>query len=163
MTLYTLDSQWLLSGVHSIMMEKSAQLGEGGRGVHAHPLSLYLSSCTKLWCTLQTDKLPLFLPYPYMYSVLTTIPVANWYSMAVPLGDVDSIATTERYDMNGKSQMQGGKNWILLKDINKNRFFGDSHWLEIWKNHLCPSMGSRRYDMNKSFQMQGGKNWILPK
>jgi hypothetical protein len=46
-----------------------------------------------------------------------------------------------RYDMNGRSQMQGGKNWILPKEMNANRFFRDSHWLEIWKNHLCPSMG----------------------
>jgi hypothetical protein len=37
--------------------------------------------------------------------------------------------------------MQGGKNWILLKDMNANRFFWDSHWLEIWSNHFCPSMG----------------------
>jgi hypothetical protein len=28
-----------------------------------------------------------------------------------------------RYDMNGRSKMQGGKNWILPKDINANRFF----------------------------------------
>jgi hypothetical protein len=31
--------------------------------------------------------------------------------------------------------MQGGKIWILPKEINANRFFTDSHWLEIWKNH----------------------------
>jgi hypothetical protein len=37
--------------------------------------------------------------------------------------------------------MQGGKNWILRKEINANWFFQDSHWLENWKNHLCPSMG----------------------
>ncbi len=37
--------------------------------------------------------------------------------------------------------MLGGKNWILPKEINANRFFWDSHWLEIWSNHLCPSMG----------------------
>jgi hypothetical protein len=37
--------------------------------------------------------------------------------------------------------MQGGKNWILTKKINKNRFFWDSYWLEIWSNHFCPSMG----------------------
>jgi hypothetical protein len=41
--------------------------------------------------------------------------------------------------MNGRSQMQGGKNRILL--MNANRFFRDSHWLEIWKNHFCLSMG----------------------
>ncbi len=37
--------------------------------------------------------------------------------------------------------MQGGKNWILPKEMNANRFFWDSHWLEIRSNHFCPSMG----------------------
>ncbi len=45
-----------------------------------------------------------------------------------------------RYDMNGRSQIHGSKNWILTKEINANRFFWDSHWLEIWKNYLLPSM-----------------------
>jgi hypothetical protein len=36
--------------------------------------------------------------------------------------------------------MQGGKNWIFPKEMNANRFFRDSHWLEIWKNPSCPSM-----------------------
>ncbi len=40
--------------------------------------------------------------------------------------------------------MQGGKNWILPKEINANRFFWDSHWLEIWSNHFCPSMRPNR-------------------
>ncbi len=43
--------------------------------------------------------------------------------------------------MNGRFQMQGGKNWFLLKEMNANRFFWDSHWLEIWSNHFYPSMG----------------------
>jgi hypothetical protein len=44
--------------------------------------------------------------------------------------------------MNGRFQMQGGKNLFLPKEMNANRFFWDSHWLEIWsKNHFCPSMG----------------------
>jgi hypothetical protein len=43
--------------------------------------------------------------------------------------------------MNGIIQMQGGKNWILPKYINANRFFWDSHWLEILSNHFWPSMG----------------------
>ncbi len=43
--------------------------------------------------------------------------------------------------MNGRFQMQGGKNWILQKEMNANRFFWDSHWLEIWANHLFPFMG----------------------
>jgi hypothetical protein len=46
-----------------------------------------------------------------------------------------------RYDMKGKFQMQGGKNWILPKEINANRFFWDPHWLEIGSNHVFPSMG----------------------
>jgi len=43
--------------------------------------------------------------------------------------------------MNGRFQMQGGKNWILPKEMNANRFFWDFHWLEILSNHFCPSMG----------------------
>ncbi len=42
--------------------------------------------------------------------------------------------------MNGRFQMQGGKNWILPKEMDANRFFWDSHWLEIWSNHFCSSM-----------------------
>jgi hypothetical protein len=37
--------------------------------------------------------------------------------------------------------MQGVKNWILPKEMTANRFFWDSHWLEIWSNNLFPSMG----------------------
>jgi hypothetical protein len=44
----------------------------------------------------------------------------------------------------GKFQMQGDKNWILPKEMNANRFFWDSHWLEIWSNNLFPSMGPKR-------------------
>jgi hypothetical protein len=35
----------------------------------------------------------------------------------------------------------GSKNWFLPKEMNANRFFWDSHWLEIWSNHFYPSMG----------------------
>jgi hypothetical protein len=37
--------------------------------------------------------------------------------------------------------MQGGKNWIFPKEMNANRFFWDSHLLEIWSNHFFPLMG----------------------
>jgi hypothetical protein len=33
------------------------------------------------------------------------------------------------------------KNWILPKEMNANRFFWDSHWLDSGSNHLFPSMG----------------------
>jgi hypothetical protein len=46
----------------------------------------------------------------------------------------------EAVDMNGRFQMQGGKNWFFPKEMNANRFFWDSHWLEIWSNHYYPSM-----------------------
>jgi hypothetical protein len=51
--------------------------------------------------------------------------------------------------------MQEGENWILPKEINANWFFWDSHWLEIWSNHLCLSMepngGSVSKDLVPSF------------
>ncbi len=56
--------------------------------------------------------------------------------------NIDTRVSVQRhFDMNGRFQMQGGKNWILPKEIKSNRFFWDSHWLEIWSNHFCPSMG----------------------
>jgi hypothetical protein len=48
---------------------------------------------------------------------------------------------SEAVDTNGRFQMQGGKNWFLPKEMDANRFFCDSHWLEIWSNHFYPSMG----------------------
>jgi hypothetical protein len=36
--------------------------------------------------------------------------------------------------------MQGGKNWILPKEINQMQT-GSSETLIGWKSHLCPSMG----------------------
>ncbi len=53
--------------------------------------------------------------------------------------------------MDGKSQMQGGKNWIFPKEMNAYRFFRDYHWLEIWKNHLCPSMGPNGWSVAMDF------------
>ncbi len=42
-------------------------------------------------------------------------------------------ATVQRqYDMNMRLQMQEGNDWILPNEMNANRFFWDSHWLEIW-------------------------------
>ncbi len=60
-----------------------------------------------------------------------------------------------RGDMNGRFQMQGGKNWIFSKEINANRFFWDSHWLEIWKNLLCPSMGPKGGSVAMDSELKG--------
>jgi hypothetical protein len=71
-------------------------------------------------------------------------PLATGTHTAPPVStqiDIHEVHTPEAVDMNGKFQMQGRKNWILPKKINANRFFWDSHWLEIWSNHFCPSMG----------------------
>jgi hypothetical protein len=66
---------------------------------------------------------------------LSEIPSPN------PDTDLDTDPDPEAVDMNGIFQMQGGKNWFLPKEMNANRFFCDSHWLEIWSNHFCPSIG----------------------
>jgi hypothetical protein len=63
------------------------------------------------------------------------------YSCPDSIGNFKVKFLPEAVDMNGRFQMQGGKNWILPKYINATRFLWDSHWLEIWSNHFCPSMG----------------------
>ncbi len=60
---------------------------------------------------------------------------------AQPSQGVPFLSGAVIYDMNGKSQMQGGKNCIFPKETNANRFFWDSHWLEIWKNPLISLYG----------------------
>jgi hypothetical protein len=54
--------------------------------------------------------------------------------------------------------MKERKNWILPKEINANRFFWDSHWLEIWSNHLFPSMGPN----GEIVAMDSGKTTNVP-
>jgi hypothetical protein len=51
--------------------------------------------------------------------------------------------------------MQGGKNWIFPKEMNANRFLWDSHWLEIWSNHFCPSMGYRTEWRERGYGLSG--------
>jgi hypothetical protein len=34
-----------------------------------------------------------------------------------------AATSAEAVDMNGRFQMQGGKNWFLPKEMNANRFF----------------------------------------
>jgi hypothetical protein len=67
--------------------------------------------------------------------------------------------------MNGRFQMQGGKNRFLPKEMNANRFFGDAHWLEIWSNHFCPSMGpngvSVAIDSVRLYQDRNKNNSVL--
>jgi hypothetical protein len=60
--------------------------------------------------------------------------------------------------MNKRFQMQGGKNWFLPKEMNANRFFWDSHWLEIWSNHFYPSMGPN----GGSVAMDSGQTTYVP-
>jgi hypothetical protein len=44
--------------------------------------------------------------------------------MRLDLAWVSGKAKTQRrYDMNGRSHMRGGKNWILPKETNANWFF----------------------------------------
>jgi hypothetical protein len=61
--------------------------------------------------------------------------------------------------MNRRFQMQGGKNRFLPKEMNANRFFWDSHWLEIWSNHLCPSMGPNGVSVAMDSGASHKENW----
>jgi hypothetical protein len=63
-----------------------------------------------------------------------------------------SHTAAEAVDMNGRFQMQGGKNWILPKYINANRFFWDSHWLEI-RARICKSLWSPGIDSEESMPL----------
>jgi hypothetical protein len=69
------ERQWPLSGVHSIMMEKLVQPGEGGG---ARPPPFTISTITHkvvvYFPAEGEDTLPLFLFYPYMYDVNSIIP-----------------------------------------------------------------------------------------
>ncbi len=69
--------RWPLYGVHSIMMEKSAQPGMGG-GMQALPLSLYQPSRAKLWYTLQLRGQ---IHPPYFYSA----PICTLWETALPV------------------------------------------------------------------------------
>ncbi len=63
--------QWPFSGVHSIVMVKSAQHDEGG-GARPPPftLSTIMSKVVVYTPAEMADTLPLFLLYPYMNSVV---------------------------------------------------------------------------------------------
>ncbi len=80
-TEYT-EWQWLLSGVHSIMMVKSSQPGEGGgcmptpfHSVYHHKQSCGVRSNWEGRCTPPPPPRG-FLLYPYMYSV--SLPTPSW-------------------------------------------------------------------------------------
>jgi hypothetical protein len=63
--------------------------------------------------------------------------------------------------MNGRFQMQGGKNWFLPKEMNANRFFWDSHWLEIWSNHFYPSMGPNGGSVAMDSELSGNNGYSV--
>ncbi len=53
--------------------------------------------------------------------------------------------------------MQEGKNWILPKEMNAYRFFWDSHWLEIWSNHFCPSTGPNGGSVERGYGLRANR------
>jgi hypothetical protein len=71
-----IEWQWPLSDIHSIMMEKSAQPGEGGNA--RSPLPFTVSTITSKVVVYTTaeraDTFLLFLLFPYMYSVRDSVP-----------------------------------------------------------------------------------------
>jgi hypothetical protein len=85
--------QWPLSGVHSIMMVKSAQPGKGG-GCTPTPFTLYtITIKVVVYAPAErAETLPLFLLYPYMYSVTTLYPYM--YSVTTLYPYMYSVTTT---------------------------------------------------------------------
>jgi hypothetical protein len=76
MTTEFTEWQWPLSGEHSIMMVKSAQPDDGG-STRPPPFTLSTITNKKLWC-----MLPLFILYPYMYSVVV---ITAWFTQVPQL------------------------------------------------------------------------------
>ncbi len=72
-----IDWQWLLSGVHPIMMVKSAQPGEGGgcTGARTPPFILStIASKVVVGCSSQEGRnTPPISPLPLLYSLLWTL------------------------------------------------------------------------------------------
>ncbi len=102
--------------------------GWGGRGSQFGRLKRKPGTLSTLWAPSLHSNV-----YVIIYFILVHKVINNWFGKCA--------GTHRRYDMNGRFQKQGGKNWILPKETNANLFFWDSLWLEIWSNHFCPSMG----------------------
>ncbi len=79
---------------------------------------------------------------PLLFDI--SIRISSIDRLTIICGNRNNLRIRRRYDMNGRFEMQGGTNWIFPKEMNANRFFWDSHWLEIWSNHFCPSIGPNR-------------------
>ncbi len=76
--------QLTLSGVHSIMMEKFSQAGEGGGVGTPTPFHYTVSTITYLWCTLQLRGQVLS---PYFYSTpIRSLRLGTYISAALPKG-----------------------------------------------------------------------------
>ncbi len=64
------EYQWPLFGVHSTMIEKSAQPGKGGGARPSHFTISTITYKVAVYALVErTDTVPLFLLYPYIYSV----------------------------------------------------------------------------------------------
>ncbi len=101
--------QWPISGLHSIMMEKLSQAGEGG-GVHALPLSLYLPS--------------------------RTVQVAV-YAPVERADTPPSLSSLPLYVLSGKNYSKQRRPLMLsvliriLKEIQRTRGFLDILWFDL--------------------------------
>ncbi len=62
--------------------------------------------------------------YKMYNAFLRTCKSNHFYSSCIAVHFVGEYGILQRrYDVNGRSHVQGSKNWILPKDINANRFF----------------------------------------
>ncbi len=82
-----------------------------------------------MYCTVVGEKEHLSACSGCSSKVLLVFPLSLQLIAQVPCRDYTNekkliAQVLRRYDMNGRFQMQGGKNWILPKEINANRISG---------------------------------------
>ncbi len=102
---------------------------------------LFLESVVCFWQVFSAKNLFHF-PEPIKNSLTVSL---WWHFSWLPfdfLSEINSVTGTFPSSAEAvrheRSQMQGGKNWILPKERYAKRFFWDSHWLQICKHHYVP-------------------------
>jgi hypothetical protein len=100
-------------------------------------------------CSPAVQEVPGSIPYCDITFTVTICrgcrwPVYLWRTVTSSLNEISGVFYVfYAFDMNGRSQIQGGKNWSFPKEIKPNRFFWDSHWLKIWKKTIMSFYGTK--------------------
>ncbi len=73
------------------------------------------------------------------------------------------LSSLRRWTWTGDFKCREVKTGFFPKEMNANRFFWDSHWLEIWSNHFYPFMGPNggSVAMDSEWRDRGYRLWPL--